>query len=443
MAVDLDQIIENLNEISNLLEAKRRRPKVKFGPRQGDDPFDGPPIGGRKGKKLKKNLASFYSGTTDPDELLSLNTSEVDTADVLRGKGKKPKKRRKAAAPKVVPPEVEKQVPVTPRTPVAAAPPPKPLERPVVPSIPSPSERLKAAIPSLAKAGRTVIAKPKELAAKLWGLFSRYTGKRSIKESGLRTMYAMALVEERSSTTFKRCPRGAMVSTPYLRHSLPLNTFVNPREDFPTFPIRPDCRASLAGLGRALQRDMSGADRRLVSRVIALVNRLGGIKGKARIRLWGTGVGGKRMETYRGKPHTPKRTHYLAKKLGISKRKAAKLYGTSTGRPDMIKHTIPYSPVGGTKGPAGQREVPRAELAHAKPKRKLSRRKAGRIAAGRAVTAARGRGLIGRRPGPHVGEPITVGERDVELGKSLAAKFAAKKGANKGKKGKRGKKRKR
>jgi hypothetical protein len=208
-----------------------------------------------------------------------------------------------------------------------------------------------------------------------------------------RTMLALQLVEERSSTTFKKCPKGAMVSTPHLRHSLPLNTFAKPDEDNPTFPIRAGCRASKGGVLRALQKDMSGASEGVVKQVLQRINSQGGVRGKDRIKGWGTGVGGKRMETFRGPPHKSKRTSNLAKRLGISKKKASKLHGISTGRPDMVKHTSPYSPVGGSKGPSGNREVARSPLAHAKPKHKKSKRSSRRRAAGRRTTIARGKAL--------------------------------------------------
>jgi hypothetical protein len=99
------------------------------------------------------------------------------------------------------------------------------------------------------------------------------------------------------------------------------------------------------------------------------------------------------METFRGPPHKSKRTSNLAKRLGISKKKASKLHGISTGRPDMVKHTSPYSPVGGSKGPSGNREVARSPLAHAKPKHKKSKRSSRRRAAGRRTTIARGKAL--------------------------------------------------
>jgi len=184
-----------------------------------------------------------------------------------------------------------------------------------------------------------------------------------------RTLLALQLSEERSSTTFKKCKRGAMVSTPHLRHTLNSKIFVKDDEDNPTFPVRAGCRSSKAGVLRALQKDMSGADEATVKAVLQRINtgKSGGTRGKDAIKGWGTGVGGKRMETFRGKPGTPKRTASLAKKLGISKSKAAKLHGISTGKPDNQKHTAPYSPPGGSKGPSGNREVHKAKNAHAKP----------------------------------------------------------------------------
>jgi len=238
---------------------------------------------------------------------------------------------------------------------------------------------------------------PKSLAGRAIGLLGRI--KKRIIGSAIEPAVSQTmriLGEERSSTTFKRCSPGAMVSTPYLRHTLPLNTFVNPDDENPTFPIRPNCRPSLVALGRAMQPDMANSNEGTVNQVLKRVNQMGGTRGKARVKLWGTGVGGKRMETYRGRPGEAERTDTLAKKLGISKKKASKLHGISTGQPDMVKHTPPYSPVGGSKGPAGNREVPRAANAHAKTDEKMSKGKKRRRASSRAVTIARGKAAADR-----------------------------------------------
>lgn len=222
---------------------------------------------------------------------------------------------------------------------------------------------------------------------------------RSVKEEAAapRTLQAMALVEERSSTTFKSCKDRAMVSTAHLRHRLPKPWFVKPDKDNPTYPVRTDCRASLAGLGRAIQKDMANPDEKVADQVIRRVNSTtGGTRGRLNLRLWGTGRGGQRMETFRGKPGTPKRTDTLAKKLGISKKEASALHGVSTGRADSQKHTPPYSPPGGSKGPAGNREVPRHPLAHAKPSRKESGKKEKRQEKREAGKIERGQARIGR-----------------------------------------------
>lgn len=211
------------------------------------------------------------------------------------------------------------------------------------------------------------------------------------------TFMALYLGEERSSTTFKKCPKGAMVSTAHLRHSLPKNMFVNPDEDNPTYPIRPGCRSSLAALGRAIQPDMANSDEAIVKQVIQRVNQMGGTRGKTRLRLWGTGKGGKRMETFRGPPGTPKRTGKSKKLKKQFGKKASKLHGVSTGKPDNQKHTPPYSPPGGSKGPAGNREVPRHPDAHKKPPgKKKSKGSQKRRAAQQAGTIKRGKAKIGR-----------------------------------------------
>lgn len=211
-----------------------------------------------------------------------------------------------------------------------------------------------------------------------------------------RTLAALRLDEERSSTTFKPCKERAMVSTPHLRHRLPKNMFVKPSDDNPTMPIRP-CRASLGGVARSLQPDMADASEAEVKQVLRRANSMtGGTRGALNMRLWGTGVGGQRMETFRGPPGTPKRTDTLAKKLGISKKEASKLHGVSTGRADNQKHTAPYSPPGGSKGPAGNREVPRHPLAHAKPPSKETNKKTKRTEKREAGKIARGQARIGR-----------------------------------------------
>jgi hypothetical protein len=212
-----------------------------------------------------------------------------------------------------------------------------------------------------------------------------------------RTLMALRLTEERSSTTFKPCKDRAMVSTAHLRHTLPKPWFVKPDEENPTFPVRTDCRSSLAALGRAIQPDMANPDEAIVNSVLRRVNSTtGGTRGRLNLRLWGTGRGGQRMETYRGAPGTPKRTDTLAKKLGISKKEASALHGISTGRADNQKHTSPYSPPGGSKGPAGNREVPRHPLAHAKAPVKSSGKKAKRTEKREAGKIGRGLARIGR-----------------------------------------------
>ena len=253
-------------------------------------------------------------------------------------------------------------------------------------------QRKDAGIPEQGKEKKSLPSRAMSAFRRVAGIFKR----KVLGESQARTMLALSLVEERSSTTFKKCPKGALISTRGLRHSMPLNMFANPNKDNPTFPIRAGCRASKGGVARALQKDMSGAGEALTKQVLQRINAQGGTRGKDRFKAWGTGVGGKRMETYRGKPHTPQRTASLAKRLGISKKKAAALHGVSTGRPDMVKHTSPYSPVGGSKGAAGNREVARSPGAHEKPHRLHSKRKKKRVASSRAVTSARGTALAGR-----------------------------------------------
>lgn len=192
-----------------------------------------------------------------------------------------------------------------------------------------------------------------------------------------------ALIEQRSSTTFKKCRPAAMLSTPYLRKSMPRNIFVNPDKKNPTYPIRPGCRASLGGVARSLQFGKASEAKK--REIMKRGNALGGVRGKSRFKFWGTGVGGTRMETHRGSPGTAKRH---------------KKYGISTGRSDNAKHTPPYSTPGSTGkgdvGPAGNREVVRSPLHAADPpKGPRSKGKKHREAARAASTIGRSKEAIG------------------------------------------------
>lgn len=209
-------------------------------------------------------------------------------------------------------------------------------------------------------------------------------------------------------TTFKKCSPGAMISTPHLRQELPLNQFSNPDDKYPTWPLRPGCRASLAGLGRALQ--FANPNRQLKKAVIQKVNALGGVRGKARIKLWGTGVGGSRMETHRGPSGAPKRN---------------KRYGTPTGERDNRLHTDSDE-----HGQRGNREVPRAHGHAAKqPIGPKTKRKTHREKSARAAHISRGQKRIGSEK---KGGKIESARRIVgaSTGRTLAAKFAAKKKKN-------------
>lgn len=409
MGAKLDQVHANLGRISSALgvsrgeslsEAKKKKPKVKAGPKKGK---------GRKFEKQAKNLRQLGQGRrpyTDPHDEPHL----PDRRPPASSAASEPEHPIIVRTP-ISPPQAKQPAPPTapssPSTAVVAA--PKPRERREAPGVPpTPAtlwqkikrmtgfRRRQAGIPDAKPADQPtgIRARIKGVLKRLGGLRRRFLG--SDVELP-RTLHAMQLAEQRSSTTFKKCPKGAMISTPGMRHSMPKNTFVNPDEDNPTFPIRPGCRASKGGVLRALQKDMSGAGESTVKQVLQRINAQGGTRGKDKIKGWGTGVGGKRMETYRGKSGTPMRTKSLAKKLGISRKAASKLHGISTGRPDNVKHTAPYSPTGGSKGPSGNREVARAHGAHAKGEgKKRSKRSEKRRASSRAVTAARGKALIGR-----------------------------------------------
>jgi len=220
-------------------------------------------------------------------------------------------------------------------------------------------------------------------------------------------------------TSFKKCPKGAMVSTPYLRHELPKNTFVKAGGGFdgktPTLPIRPGCRASLGGVARSLQ--FSKQNKSTTRQVLARINRLGGTRGKAQFRAWGTGVGGARMETKRGPSGAPRRT---------------KGYGTPTGERDDRIHTASHE-----HGKAGLREVPRAgkaayEKGAIKTKSKGSKK---RSDASEKVTVARSRKKTqDERKGPIT---LAQGKKMKGEGAALAAKFATRVGKNRKKKGRR------
>lgn len=433
MGSNLDQVHFNLGRIASalssnpvdLMEAKKRKPKVKFGSpkeKKGQGP-------GRKQRKQQRKQEKFYQGQ---EPVRSESGRSVPIGEPFRSPQNRPSSPPstpvRPQAPSVAPQsrpshgdlpssEPAKALPLVLPPEKSVEPSEKPQEAPTksstepkTPQLIPTKSRLVTEPVGAPRSGSSFLQRVKStpspeekkpgLPGRAIGVLKRIASlvkRRMLGEECLpRTFVAMGLTEERSSTTFKKCSPGAMLSTPYLRHSLPLNLFVNPDDDNPTFPIRANCRASLAGVGRALQKDMAGSGEATVKQALQRVNQMGGTRGKTRLKLWGTGVGGKRMETYRGPPHKPLRTSSLAKRLKISKKKAAALHGISTGRPDMVKHTSPYSPVGGAKGPSGNREVHRAEQAHAKPERKRSKRKERRVQAGREVTIARGKALAGR-----------------------------------------------
>jgi len=408
MGAKLDQVHSNLTFISSALtEAKKRKPKVKAGPTKG------------KGRKFKKQA----------DTQNELGQGQGQFAkhhphDEVHDPGRRPPTTPAPPAQQVRTPQAQARAAITtrpstavPTTPAvkASEPPRAPVEAPrtppkapAPPKAPRPTPKPQVVTEPAGGAPKKSGNFLQRVKSKILGTPRRVVGGALRRVRGLfrriikddialpRTLSAMILAEQRSSTTFKKCPKGAMISSPKMRHSLPKNMFVNPDAENPTFPIRAGCRASKGGVLRALQKDMSGAGESVKKQVIQRINAQGGTRGKDRIKAWGTGVGGKRMETFRGPPHKSKRTGTLAKRLGISKKKAAALHGISKGKPDMVKHTAPYSPVGGSKGPAGNREVTRAPGAHSKPKRKESKGKAKRRAASSAVTIARGKALAGR-----------------------------------------------
>jgi len=435
MGAKLDQTLSDLTCISSALaegaredrqDAKARKLAQKRADKQREKEAGGS-AGSRSKGKIQKNQDKLYRGQ---EPVRSKSGRSIPIGEPYRPPANRPQApltvqlRTPAAAPPMAPQtRPSTAVPTTP-PPVAstATSPPKRDEAPS----PAPaqsrapqdrSERPRRMVTEptgatpptresfLQRVKRVVIARrgesdrqslPQRAVAKLKSLAGAVKRRFLGEGEKSRTTLLLSLIEQRSSTTFKKCPKGAMISTPGMRHSLPLNTFVNPDKKNPTRPIRSSCRASLGGVARSLQKDMGNAGEGTTKQTLQRINALGGTRGKTRFRAWGTGVGGKRMETYRGKPGTPNRTSSLAKRLGISKKKAAKLHGVSTGKADMVKHTSPYSPVGGAKGPAGNREVTRAAGAHAKIRKLKSKGSQKRTRASHRTTIARGKALAGR-----------------------------------------------
>ena len=239
-----------------------------------------------------------------------------------------------------------------------------------------------------------------------------------------RTFRAMQLVEERSSTTFKKCSPGAMVSTPFLRKSMPQDRFVKQSKDGNhTFAVRPECRASVAGGLRATQFDNVSPS--TASTYRQRVNRMGGVNSRIKMRAWEPG---KRVKTHSSAAPSKvqferlvpriagklkqkeglddnaaeskakkiakkilrdlqdKRESALAKRYGISKNEAGKLHGKAkrdeTGK--AVKDEKPHT-AKSEWGRAGNREVPRSPLHAATPeeekrgRRPTNRREQGKL----------------------------------------------------------------
>ena len=223
-----------------------------------------------------------------------------------------------------------------------------------------------------------------------------------------------------NSTTFKSCSGtgGAMAASKTLRHSLPKNIFVNDDPDHPTWPVRSDCRPSMAGLGRAMQmagpKGKSGkrgptknAD--IKSQVMGRVNK-GEIRGGRRLKLWGTGVGGQRMETHRGPPGTPERDPD---------------YGESTGKRDEHLHTARSE-----HSKAGNREVKRPSKGDEEytTKKKTSKGAKKREEASRKASIKKSKQRLGLPVPGHAGlKPEPEGRGAAEAAKFLARSRSDKK----------------
>lgn len=248
-----------------------------------------------------------------------------------------------------------------------------------------------------------------------------------------RTFRAMKLVEERSSTTFQKCSPGAMISTPYLRKSIPQDRFVKQSEDgYHTFVVRPDCRASIAGGLRAAQFDNVSPATAAAFR--QRINRMGGVNSRIRMRAWEPG---KRVKTHSSiapskiqferlvpriasklkdkeglsdaaaeskakkiakkilRELQDKKKSALAKRYGISKNEASKLHGKPKRDKSgsVIKDDKPHT-AKREWGRAGNREVPRSPLHAAAPEEKkrgrrpTKRREQGKLAGVRNSRAA-------------------------------------------------------
>ena len=146
-----------------------------------------------------------------------------------------------------------------------------------------------------------------------------------------RTMAAMSLAEEKNKTSFTTCKdRPPMKATPYARHSTPEHLFAKQDKENPTYRDPGNCRAAAAGNLRMMQYNKPPREtqKRIMRDASDVPN----------FHAWGTGVGGVRMKTLKD--------------------------GTKVRD---VKHTPPYSPPGGSKGPSGNRQIMSVPFANAKP----------------------------------------------------------------------------
>lgn len=139
-------------------------------------------------------------------------------------------------------------------------------------------------------------------------------------------------------TTGENTPRkaGAMISNKGLRQKIPLNRFINRNPENPTGPIRPKCRASLAGLlrSRAFPGTTSNYDTAVADKISDLNKKEGGPNLHPHER-------GAREKRHHGPSGAPKRHPKYGKLSGKEDNKphtAKKEWGKRYNRPVVKAH---------------------------------------------------------------------------------------------------------
>lgn len=205
--------------------------------------------------------------------------------------------------------------------------------------------------------------------------------------------------------TGDKTPRkgGAMISNKGLRQKIPLNQFVNRNPDNPTGPIRPKCRASIAGVLRS--RSFPGTEKTYDKAVRKRVSDLGGVKGKARITAHKLG---EREKTNYGPSGAPARH--------------AK-YGDLSGKADNKPHTAKKE-----WGKRYNRPVVKAADSESRVEKIKSKRSSARKEASRKTLAKKSERELAR---DYSETPPVKSERPDNEGRSLADKFKARIGKSK------------